>query len=462
MLNHSFPALAALMLVSLPAVLAGQSRPDVIIELSEQQRDPRVALPGIRGPIDAAGAVDRFNDEVWKALEASGRLDIVPRSFYPRSAPRSPDDLQVDTASMPEDPAARGLWMRGWSDTPVVAHYLVYGRIDEVGERLMLQGYAADVTQESAEASYVFGKRYYTEATSSGARQMAFDFARDILLNLGLGEGLAGTRIYYVRREDGSDTKEIWAMDYDGSNKQRITSYRNLCLTPAVSPDGRRIAFTTYADEGLPKIFLHSLETGRRLPFYNQDASMNTTPSFAPDNATLYFASTTSGRSQIYSADPDGGNLRRVSYSRSIDVHPAVNPRTGAQLAFVSGASGTPQVYLMGIDGANRRRLVRGGGDAVQPSWDPSGERLAFAWTRGYEIGNYNIFLVDVASTNYTQLTHSAGRNEHPSFSPSGTHIAFSSDRLGTIQIWTMRADGTQLRQLTSRGTNESPVWAAR
>ncbi len=448
-------------LVALASALPAQ-RADVIIELTEQQRDPRVALPEIRGPIDAAPAVGRFNDEVWKALDASGRLDIVPRSFYPRSAPRRPEDLQTAADSLPEDPAARGLWMRGWSDTPVVANYLVYGSIDEANDRLALQGYVADVTQESAEASYVFGKRYYTEANLAGARQMAFDFARDILVNLGLGQGLAGTRIYYVHRDDGSDTKEIWAMDYDGSNKERITSYRNLCLTPAVSPDGRRIAFTTYADEGLPKIFVHSLETGRRLPFYNQDASMNTTPSFSPDNSSIYYASTTSGQSQIYRADPDGGNLRRISYSRSIDVHPSVNPRTGGQIAFVSGAAGTPQVYLMDTDGANRRRLVRGGGDAVQPAWDPSGERLAFTWTRGYEIGNYNVFLLDVASGSFTQLTHSAGRNEHPSFSPSGTHIAFSSDRMGTVQVWSMRADGTQLRQLTSRGTNESPVWAVR
>ena len=93
---------------------------------------------------------------------------------------------------------------------------------------------------------------------------------------------------------------------------------------------------------------------------------------------------------------------------------------------------------------------------------DPEGERIVFAWTRGYEIGNYNIFLVDVASGKYTQLTHSAGRNEHPYFAPSGTHIVFSTDRLGGIQIWTMRADGTQLKQLTSRGRNETPVWALR
>ncbi|MDE0109658.1 MAG: hypothetical protein OXN96_17765 [Bryobacterales bacterium] len=459
MRDHWMRAVALVAAIACP--LAAQQEPDAVIVLSDEQRDPRIALPEIRGPISSANAVDRFNDEVWKALEASGRLDIVPRSFYPRSAPRRPEDIQVDAKKMPKDLGARGLWLAGWAEAPVVARYLVYGQIEDVDGRLALQGYVADVSQESVEASYIFGKRYYSEANAAGARGMAFDFARDILKNLGLGEGLAGSRIYYVHRDDGDDRKEIWVMDYDGRNKQRITNYRSLCLTPAISPDGRRIAFTTFV-EGVPEIYVHSLETGRRLQFYNQDASLNTTPSFAPDNSAIYFASSASGRSQIYRADPDGGNLRRISYSRSLDVHPTVNPKTGAQIAFVSGASGMPQVYLMDSEGANRRRISGGGGDAVQPAWDPSGERLAFAWTRGYELGNYNIFLVDVASRRYTQLTHSRGRNDHPSFSPSGTHIVFASDRMGTTQIWSMRADGTQLRQLTSAGLNESPVWATR
>ena len=452
---------ALVLLVAAALVLAAQREPDAVIELTDEGRDPRIAVPEIRGPIGSANAIDRFNGELWKALEASGRLELVPRSFYPRTAPSDPRHIRTDENKMPEDPGRRGLWLGGWEEPPVIARYLTYGGIDEADGRLMLSGYLADVTQDSTEASYVFGKRYYSEATLTGARGMAFEFARDILRNLGLGEGLAGTRIYYVHRDDGDDRKEIWAMDYDGRNKERITNYRNLCLTPAVSPDGTRIAFTTFV-EGIPKIYLHSLESGRKLQFYNLEASLNTTPSFSPDGRTIYFASSPSGRSQIYSADTDGGNLRRISYSNSIDVHPSVNPVTGAQIAFVSDTTGQPQVYLMNVDGANRRRLSGGGGDAVQPAWDPTGERLAFSWTRGYEIGNYNIFLVDAASGRYTQLTHSRGRNEHPTFSPSGTHLVFSSDRMGSTQIWSMRADGTQVKQLTSKGLNQSPVWASR
>jgi TolB protein len=116
----------------------------------------------------------------------------------------------------------------------------------------------------------------------------------------------------------------------------------------------------------------------------------------------------------------------------------------------------------MDLDGANVRKLSPGGGDAVQPSWDPQGENIAFSWTRGFEPGNYNIFVINVATQQLVQLTHGAGRNEHPYWSPSGTHIVFSSNRSGGTQIWTMRADGTQLKTLTSQGQNEGPLWAIR
>ena len=455
--------LLALAFILIPlAVIAQQA--DIVGDIVGEQRDPRIAVPDIRGAVGVEGAVgadseSAFNNTLWDDLEASGRLDMVTKSFYPRTAPRRPEDLQFDGATMPSDLGAAGLWARGWSEPPVTARYLVLGSLEKVNDRLVLNGWLYDATQESAAAAYVFGKRYYGDLTPDGAERIAHDFSRDILQNLGLGTGLAGTRIYFTSNQSGHE--EIWSMDYDGGNPKQHTFYKNISLFPAVSPDGTRLAFTTFV-EGTPKIYVHSLETGRKLTFYNQESSLNTTPAFTPDGRSILYASSITGHSQIYMADLDGGNLRRISYSGSIDVHPAVNPKTGAQLAFVSGRSGLPQVYLMDMDGANVRRLSLGGGDAVQPAWDPQGENVAFAWTRGFEPGNYNLFVLNAATQNLVQLTHGAGRNEHPTWSPSGTHLTFTSDRSGGTQIYTMRADGTQLRPLTTRGRSRFPFWATR
>ena len=112
----------------------------------------------------------------------------------------------------------------------------------------------------------------------------------------------------------------------------------------------------------------------------------------------------------------------------------------------------------MNIDGADIVRLTTGEGDASNPSWHPDGQHIAFAWTRGFEPGNFNIFVMDVSNRNYVQLTHGAGRNENPSWAPDGRHIAFSSRRGAGTQIYTMLADGTQVKQLTTQGRNINPV----
>jgi len=440
------------------ASLASGQQSDIVGTVVEGAQAPRIAVPDIRGVIGVENE-DAFNTTLWNDLEAAGQFEMISKSFYPRTSPRKPEELQSDASKMPEDPSARGLWLEAWGAAPVITRYLAFGELEVSGDRLVLSGYLYDVTIPELQSAHVLGQRYYASLDEAGARKVAHDFSRDILSSLGLGVGLAGTRVYFV--SDRSGNSEIWSMDYDGANLKQETSYRNLTLTPAISPDGTRLSFTTFVG-GKPSIYIHSLETGRRLTFYNQDASLNTTPSFDPNGERIYFASSATGHSQIYQADLDGRNLRRISYSRSIDVHPAINPKTGAQIAFVSGRSGLPQIYLMDSDGANVRKMSGGGGDAVQPAWDPQGENIAFAWTRGFEPGNYNIFIVNVATGNLVQLTHGAGRNEHPYWSPSGTHIVFSSDRSGGEQLWTMRADGTQLRKLTVKGRNRSPVWGVR
>jgi TolB protein len=451
--------IAAMLIWVWAVVFLVAQQADLTINIRDKQQSPRIAVPDIAGPAAAGGAVDTFNTTLWNDLESAGRFDMISKSFYPRATPRRPEDWQAGEKGMPADPGERGMWLAGWAQPPITALYVVFGSLDIVGDRLVLSGYLYDVTAADLAAAHIFGKRYYSNIDEDGARQLAHDFSRDILERLGLGTGLAGTKIYFVSRRTG--TPEIWSMDYDGSNQKQVTFYKNITITPTVSADATKLAFTTYV-EGQPSIYVHSLETNRRLTFYNQVASLNTTPCFTPDGNAILFASSATGWSQIYMADLDGRNLRRISYSRSLDVHPVVNPKTGAQIAFVSGRSGPPQVYLMDLDGANVRKLSPGGGDAVQPAWDPQGENLAFAWTRGFEPGNYNIFVINVATEQLVQLTHGAGRNEHPTWSPSGTHIVFSSNRSGGTQIWTMRADGTQLKKLTSQGQNESPVWGVR
>jgi len=440
------------------AVVVGSQQSDLLIKLTQGER-AAIAVPDFRGAGAAAPLMSVLNGTLFSELQQSGLFRMVPKSLYPLEVPQRPQDF-VPPGPPPSRggaPVRRGPWLTDWSQPPASANYLTIGYAAEQSGRLVLFGWLFNVNQTDLANAQVFGKLYFGDLNEDGARKVAREFAADILGQFGF-RSLIGTKIYFV--SDRTGHKEIWEMDYDGANQRQITHYRSTSTFPAVSPDRTLLAFTTYAG-GYPMIYIHSLETGRRLPFYNQKASMNATAEFTPDGRQIVFSSTAAGRyAQIYIADLDGSNLRRLTFSNAIDVEPTVNPKTGAEIVFVSGRSGMPQIYKMNMDGADVVRLTDGEGEAVNPSWHPDGRHIAFAWTRGYEPGNYNIFIMDVATREYVQLTHGSGRNENPSWAPDGRHLVFASNRSGSMQIYTMLANGTQIKPLTTQGNNEKPVWS--
>jgi TolB protein len=116
----------------------------------------------------------------------------------------------------------------------------------------------------------------------------------------------------------------------------------------------------------------------------------------------------------------------------------------------------------MNADGSNAERVIlEDMGYVIDPAWSPNGQLLAFSWRR--PSGNYDIYVMDIATHSLVELTRDAARNERPSWAPDGRHIVFESTRTGSRQIWTMLADGSQPRQLTFDGQeNSSPNWSPR
>jgi TolB protein len=248
-------------------------------------------------------------------------------------------------------------------------------------------------------------------------------------------------------------------MDYDGGNQRQITRFNDISKFPSISPDGTKIAFTSWVKRQ-PAIFIFSVNPVRDLRYYNQSASVNQSPSFTPDGKRIVYASSagTERCCRIFIANLDGTGYRPISSSSFIEVEPKVSPN-GNDIVFTSGRSGPQQIYRMNMDGADIERLTPGNGEASNPSWSPDGKKIAFAWTQGYSTGAFNVFVMDVVTKAYVQLTHGEGRNENPTWSPTGTHIVFASTRSGRSQIYTMTADGKQVRPLTSAGENTTPVW---
>ncbi|HUB82879.1 MAG TPA: hypothetical protein VMB03_28970 [Bryobacteraceae bacterium] len=449
------------------ATLAAQQSSDFTGIISQKSgQKPALAVPDFRGDGQAQTYMPVFNQTLWDDLNGSGLFNLVPKSQYPLTVPQQLGDFRA--APQVQTPVRRGqapqtgggLWLSDWSGPPAQANYVTIGYTASQDNLFVLRGWLVDLSIPNPVNAGALAKIYTEPMSEAGARTAAHQFGCDIVERFG-STCMYGTHIYYVRRGGTlkAPVSEIWVMDPDGRNQKQVTHFNAISDFPAVSPDGSKIAFTSWV-HGNPAIFVFSVDPVRDLRFYNQrGASVMGEPSFTPDGKQIVFQSSVGGCCGIYIANLDGSNVRAITASRTVDAEPKVNPKTGAEIAFSSGRSGPEQIYRMNIDGTDVERLTDGTGEASNPSWHPDGQFLAFAWTRGYMMGAFNIFVMNVATRSYIQLTHGEGKNENPSWAPDGKHIVFMSDRTGRSQIWSMLADGSNQVQLTRDGTNLHPVW---
>ena len=307
----------------------------------------------------------------------------------------------------------------------------------------------------------VLAKQYSGDPSEDSARQIAHQFADEIITHLGGGlPGIAESKIYYVKEAAGN--KEIWMMDYDGANQHQLTHLGTISIGPRVSPDNSRVAFESLGRNGF-QIRMYSLVLGRAVNF-PEIGGTNITPTWAPNGRELAYSSSRSGDPEIWISDSAGALARQITHLRGPDVSPTYNSRTGAQIAWISGRTGLPQLYIMNSDGTAIQQLTDGG-YATSPSWSPNGQVIAFAWDRKYgpgAPGGQDIYIMDIATKKWTQLTHDTGRCDYPSWSPDGRHLVYacaSSAKSGSSRIYTMISDGSSQHAITPAGA-DMPNWS--
>ncbi len=387
---------------------------------------PSLAAPDFQpraGGLDAA--LGTFNETLWNDLKFASVANLVGKSLYPKTLLADPATLKYEE----------------WAEEPVKSDYVAFGNLTGPNTA---QGFLYDVKTR---------QQLLSAAMSGEPRQMAHQFADQVVRILTGQEGVAQSKIAYVAN------REIYMMDYDGYGARAFTRDGSMALFPSLSPDGKRLAYVSFRGDyagrfGHPNIVIRG-EDGLIIGS-TRFKGTTTSPSIGPDGRIAFASSKDGDSMEIYIANGDGSNPKRLTSTRkAVNVSPRWNPKTGREIAFISDRGGSPRIYVIGADGSNERPLLSLGGHMDSPAWSPDGRYLAFVWDGG---GKFDIYVADVATGQTLQLTRE-GRNESPAWSPDSRHIAFQSNRTGRWEIWAMHVDGSEQRQLT-RGGGRSPSWS--
>jgi TolB protein len=287
--------------------------------------------------------------------------------------------------------------------------------------------------------AFAAGDEIYTSDTDGGSMKLVIA-GGDGIVNRQPALSPDGTRIAFSSRREGRFN--IYVVGVDGQGLRRVTDGLG-DSEPAWSPDGTRIAFVRGYD-GTNNGHANLGTCSSEIYVVNEDGSGEklltdgggTDPAWSPDGTRIAFSSFRDDNYEIYTMDPNGGSVTRLTYTDSAEAEPAWSP-DGTRIAYAGnlvqerndcGWMGTPiapgpdepaeapGVYVMNADGGEQQRVsVKGA--VTDPVWSPDGTKLAFV---GIFSGDGQLYTSGVNGRNRAQLTFDQTQKSSPSWSRTG------------------------------------------
>lgn len=265
----------------------------------------------------------------------------------------------------------------------------------------------------------------------------------------------AGKITFSSDRED--DNHEIYVMNDDGTDVERLTHHLDSDRDPAWSPDGSRIAFTSTRD-GNPEIYVMQAD-GSGLTRLSDNPARDIDPTWSADGSMIAFTSDrgpdVSNNNRIYKMNADGADVTRLT--SGLEMDPAWSP-DGTRIAFVSvrfiDNINNHDIYTVNVDGSGERRLTTIGYSDVEPAWSPDGTRIAYLTEHSSSGFDWDIHVMDTDGGESTLVMEEA---RSPTWSPDGKQLAFVAS--GGIKIVNVNRSGSIMDLPESVRGDAEPDW---
>ncbi len=351
---------------------------------------------------------------VARDLERTGRFHTLPAG---------------DMLEQPTLPSQ--VRLSGWQ--ALGQEYLVIGRIQPAGSGQFVAEFSLfDVVRGSSLLEYRL------PFSSRDQRRTAHRIA-DLIYQKIIGEaaGLAAP-VAFVTTTGGTRAEKRYVLqvaDADGMEPETILRSREPIMSPAWSPDGKRIAYVSFENK-TAAVFVQTLADGSREKV-SGSPGINGAPAWSPDGRQLALTLSKDGDPDIYLMDIATRSLRRLTDHRGIDTEPNWSP-DGRSIVFTSNRGGRPQLYLVSAAGGEAQRLTFQGDYNARGAFSPDGASIAMVHGVG---GSYRIAVMDLASRSVRVISNGP-LDESPGFSPDGRRVLFAARNAGIGQLIAVPVNG--------------------
>jgi TolB protein len=233
--------------------------------------------------------------------------------------------------------------------------------------------------------------------------------------------GFFAGRLAFI--SDRSGHSEVHLSDILFQGVRQLTRDGNQCLSPNLSPDGRTLLYTSYHGTRFPDIYRIDLASGKRTVFAGFRGT-NTGATFSPDGRQVAMILSGSGNAEVYVSNAEGGQMRRLTRSSSLEADPAWSP-DGRRIIFTSDQMGGPQIYTMDAQGRSMSRVRTDiSRNCSEPVWNPrDADQIAFTAAVG---GEFEIALYSFKEGRSRIISKGAGDAVHPVWLRDGRHLVYT------------------------------------